>query len=106
MIVASAANFGMVPEKWTQVSGHKHAILFNSVNNNAWFSGFELSAADGDGNAPFNSSAIAVEAGSATLYIQDNTINSGNTSASASRNDSWGEELLDIDMMRIVDHAF
>ncbi len=86
----------------TQVSGHKHAILFNSVNNNAWFSGFELTAADGDGNAPFNSSALAAEAGSATLYIQDNTINSGNTSASASRNDSYGLRLVNLAGVRVL----
>ncbi len=86
----------------TQVSGHKHAILFNNVNNNAWFSGFELTAADGDGNAPFNSSAIAAEAGSATLYIQDNTITSGNTSASTSRNDSYGLRLVNLAGVRVL----
>ncbi len=85
----------------TQVSGHKQAILFTSVNNNAWFSGFELTAADGDGNAPFSSSAIAAEAGSATLYIQDNTISSGNTSTSASRNDSYGLRLVNLAGVRV-----
>ncbi len=87
----------------TVLLGYKVAVHFeNIVTDPAWFSGFDLTAADSDGNPPFYSSGVSVDGGASSLYIQDNTITSGNTDASTSRNDSYGLRLAGISTVRVL----
>ena len=64
----------------TRVSGDSLAVRIGSVNADAWFSGFELTAANATdpGEDVFG---VTSRSGTATLYIEDNTIVAGNAGA-------------------------
>ena len=87
----------------TTLLGHKVAVHFeNIMTDPAWFSGFNLTAADSDGTLPFYSSGVSVDDGISSLYVQDNTIVSGNTDDSDSRNDSYGLRLAGISSVSVL----
>jgi len=75
-------------------------VHFESVNQDTWFSGFELLAQNPIHWVHPESFGISADTGTATLYIQDNRIESDDvTAASAS---SYGLRLSNIGAVRIL----
>jgi hypothetical protein len=75
-------------------------VHFESVNQDTWFSGFELLAQNPISWVHPESFGIAADTGTATLYIQDNQIESDDVAmASAS---SYGLRLSNIGAVRIL----
>lgn len=64
----------------TKIQGAAIAIEFGTVLEEAWFSGFDLTAADA--SKPGGSSVDVVVRGDNVLHIEDNTISAGNGAAS------------------------
>ena len=64
----------------TKIQGAAIAIEFGTVLEEAWFSGFDLTAADA--SKPGGSSVGVVVRGDNVLHIEDNTISAGNGAAS------------------------
>ncbi len=87
----------------TGVDGHSQAVEFANVETDSWFSGFDLSAADG-ANASSIVSAVSASSGQGTLYIEDNLITAGSVgpgvaSAPAS---SYGLRLSGLNAVRVL----
>jgi hypothetical protein len=62
------------------VDGNSMAVRFNDVASEAWFSGFDLTAADS--SSPSSGvNAIGTGSGSAMLVIEDNTITAGSVAS-------------------------
>jgi len=60
----------------TGVDGNVVAVLFTSVTDTSWFSGFDLTAAD-SANAGLTVAGVSVMAGEGTFYVEDNRIEAG-----------------------------
>ncbi|MCI0439448.1 MAG: hypothetical protein L0177_09985, partial [Chloroflexi bacterium] len=83
----------------TKLDGASVAVEFNAVTDDAWLSGFEISAssADEDGESVIG---VNVARGTATLYIEDNVIvagNAGNGAAARAAGSSYGVLVGDIE---------
>ena len=90
----------------TLINGHKTAVDFIQVDNDAWFSGFDLVAADSDLNSPFSSTGVSADSGSARLSIQDNNITSGNIiNTGIAPADSYGLRLAGIGSLSVLRNA-
>ena len=74
-------------------------VRIGAVSTDAWFSGFELTttSADGPGKDVFG---VTAESGTATLYIEDNTITAGNAGSGGtgiSPGSSYGIHLANLE---------
>lgn len=87
----------------TIIFGNKRALHFVDVNSDAWLSGFDIRAGNSDSSQPSISVGVSVDSGSATLFIQDNTIYSGHVLATvANNNDSYGLRLAGVNAVRVL----
>ena len=73
----------------TKIQGAAIAIEFGTVLEEAWFSGFDLTAADA--SKPGGSSVGVVVRGDNVLHIEDNTISGGKGAASSANGGSGGD---------------
>ena len=64
----------------TKLQGASRAVDFGTVNADAWMSGFELTAANAS-NAGESVFGLVADAGSATLYVEDNSIVAGDAAS-------------------------
>ena len=67
----------------TRIQGDTQAVRIGTVNEVAWFSGFDLTAANASQPGEDSFGLLAV-AGAATLFVEDNTITAGNAGSGAS----------------------
>ena len=83
----------------TRIQGATVAVQMGTVNEVAWFSGFELTAANASQPGESSFGLIAV-AGDATLYIEDNSITAGSAGsgeAGISAGSSYGVFIGEVD---------
>ena len=66
----------------TLFDGHSTALMFEAVEQSAWLTGFEIHTADSATTAD-SVHGILASGGSATLFIEDNTIQAGDVPAGA-----------------------
>ena len=66
----------------TRIQGATQAVRIGTVNEVAWFSGFDVTAADASQPGEDSFGLIAV-AGDATLFVEDNTITAGDAGPGA-----------------------
>lgn len=87
----------------TGIDGASVALDFADVSADAWFSGFDLSAA-GSANASGIVSGVSAGAGSATLYVEDNVIAAGDVGSGASSQaaSSYGLRLANVSAVRVL----
>ena len=88
-----------VDDNRTRIQGDTVAVRMGTVNEVAWFSGFDLTAANASqpGESSFGLLAVA---GEATLYIEDNTITAGGAGSGApgiSAGSSYGVFIGEVD---------
>jgi hypothetical protein len=87
----------------TTLRGNRQAVHFVDVDEDAWFSGFVLLAGNSNLSPPSISSGVSVEAGDATLYIQDNEVRAGSVIAeTANPMDSYGLRLVGVNGVRVL----
>jgi hypothetical protein len=87
----------------TRLNGNRQAVHFIDVDEDSWFSGFLVLAANSNLAPPSISSGVSVESGDATLYIQDNEIYAGNVIAqTANPMDSYGLRLVGVNGVRVL----
>ena len=87
----------------TGLDGASVAVDFADVSADAWFSGFDLSAAD-SANGSGIVSGVSARAGEATLHIEDNIIAAGDVGQSPSGGpaSSYGLRLADVGAVRVL----
>jgi hypothetical protein len=87
----------------TGLDGASVAVDFEDVSADAWFSGFDLSAA-GSANGSLTVSGVSARAGEATLHIEDNLIAAGDVGESLSSGpaSSYGLRLADVGAVRVL----
>ncbi len=87
----------------TGVDGHSQAVEFANVESESWFSGFDLSAADG-ANASSIVSAVSARSGQGSLNIEDNLITAGSVGpgVSSAPASSYGLRLSDLNAVRVL----
>ena len=85
----------------TKLSGASLAVQFGPSNEDAWFSGFEVTAADASEPAQ-DAVGLLAKAGTATLYIEDNIIMSGDVlgpSQGVPAGSSYGVSLANLEQV-------
>jgi hypothetical protein len=87
----------------TIVEGNSRAVSFADVSADAWFSGFDLRAAD-SANGGLFVSGVRAGGGEATLSIEDNTIAAGDVgeSPSGTPGSSYGLQLANVGAVRVL----
>jgi hypothetical protein len=87
----------------TGLDGHSRAVNFSDVGADAWFSGFDLSAADG-ANASSIVSGVSAESGQGELTIEDNLITAGSVGpgVSGSPASSYGLRLAGLSSVQVL----
>jgi len=87
----------------TGLDGASVAVDFADVSADAWFSGFDLSAA-GSANGSLTVSGVSARAGEATLHIEDNIIAAGDVGQDPSGGpaSSYGLRLADVGAVRVL----
>ena len=102
--------YGGFSDNWVRdVSGNRtpvwtgsRGIHFTGINQDTWFSGFDLLAENYLSWNETESFAISADSGTATLTIQNNTINSADVNSGAGS--SYGLRLANISVVRILDN--
>jgi hypothetical protein len=87
----------------TGLDGASVALDFADLSADAWFSGFDLSAA-GSGNGSGIVSGVSARAGEATLHVEDNIIAAGDVGggSSAGPASSYGLRLANVGAVRVL----
>jgi hypothetical protein len=87
----------------TGVDGHSRAVNFSDVSADAWFSGFDLAAADG-ANASSIVSGVSAKSGQGALTIEDNLITAGSVGpgVSGSPASSYGLRLAGLSSVQVL----
>ena len=82
----------------TKINGASLAVTLGPVAKDAWFSGFDLTAVDAS-EAGGDTVGVLADGGSATLYLEDNTIIAGNAGAGSGKpaGSSYGVHLSNLE---------
>ncbi len=83
----------------TSLQIRARGIHFAAVDEDAWISGFTVNAFNPMSWSTPESSAISADSGTATLHIEDNDINAGDTNGASGS--SYGLRLANIDTIRV-----